>query len=439
MLRPRALAAVVTTVRSAMLHGVLGKAAGRRPVAARLLHTTFPLHGLRDGPPHDWGQAELDALFRDLPDLHAKFDPMVDALPPPQPPEGFYASEDPRDHTYADVGKFYEVSDEDLETYFKEGICGELYKQWRSFSGRSQAILIRPQALEIIECLRKSLINGRGDSRDHLGGHPIVLDGPRGCGKSCVLNHVIHFARKEGWLVVSIPSARDVFTHYRDNYREDSVHEDYSGCWDIPPSADEFLDLMLVENEDTLKEIPVKDTKLLEKYDITEPGSDQSLFGMIVGAKELGPTYVGQCPMDFRAELNRVIERPVLLTIDQYNSFFGPSNFKDVYDHTIGAQELSMVRAFLPLHGLTNGKIVVANCYRHPFRSTMNRFSLAPFTLHIPRFSRKEFEQMIAYYRQVEWLLSDPHDELIDRFWALTSGRGDKLFLCAGWSGQQTF
>lgn len=63
----------------------------------------------------------------------------------------------------------------------------------------------------------------------------IVLDGPLSCGKSIALAMLVHWARKEGWLVLYVPKGRD-WTHGGLFYKNSQT-----GLWDTPVQAANIL------------------------------------------------------------------------------------------------------------------------------------------------------------------------------------------------------
>lgn len=63
----------------------------------------------------------------------------------------------------------------------------------------------------------------------------IVLDGPLSCGKSIALAMLVHWARKEGWLVLYVPRGRE-WTHGGLFYKNPDTN-----LWDTPVQAVNIL------------------------------------------------------------------------------------------------------------------------------------------------------------------------------------------------------
>ena len=68
----------------------------------------------------------------------------------------------------------------------------------------------------------------------------IVLDGPVNCGKSTMLEMLVHWAREEGWLVFYVPRGRE-WTHGGYFYKNP-----ITGLWDSPIQAENALKVRIL-------------------------------------------------------------------------------------------------------------------------------------------------------------------------------------------------
>jgi predicted AAA+ superfamily ATPase len=103
-------------------------------------------------------------------------------------------------YIYKQPGTYYKLSEADMRTYFPEGVAGFLKHEFDYAALRdNRAIMHREPARSII-----------GQLKRFTGGDPsaqraFLIRGERGTGKSSALNHVVHYARSNGWVVVFMP------------------------------------------------------------------------------------------------------------------------------------------------------------------------------------------------------------------------------------------
>ena len=133
--------------------------------------------------------------------------------------------------TGGEAGKFFEISDEAFSRSFPGGIS-HAGLETLFLRLQRKCLFARPEAVAIIDALQT--VGGAAGDGDEAAGaadaagsaksaNPgvhaaaaegfVVIDsegGQRGVGKSAVLAHVIHWARSNGWMVLHIPSAREL-------------------------------------------------------------------------------------------------------------------------------------------------------------------------------------------------------------------------------------
>jgi hypothetical protein len=91
--------------------------------------------------------------------------------------------------------------------------------------------------------------------------HMILLDGPRGTGKSAILNHVVYYARKSDWIVVFVPNGYDHIGRGA-FVRPSPMHE---GLFDSPLLARQVLQNLLAAHKDKLVQLPIQDPARLAR------------------------------------------------------------------------------------------------------------------------------------------------------------------------------
>lgn len=291
--------------------------------------------------------------------------------------------------TANDVNKLFTLSKEDQALFFCEGLPESYAKEFDISC--TNALLIRRQFLKLVDHLtrltesnvtpefgdvvnekkelaliepltfislnqrkkrareRRLLENAKLGSRKQL-----VLDGLPGSGKSVLLAMLVHWARSKGWLVCFIPSGRN-WTHNGLYYKNES-----SGLWDTPVQATSMLEDLMKSHGDLLDVIPCR---VFEPIPLGEgPG-----IGWLTGVQEApirdGATlkHLVQFGIDtphaavgvvvrLRKEFSLVQEVPVLIAVDEFNSWFTFSGFHESHSEyarrQIHARELAMVHAF---------------------------------------------------------------------------------------------
>ncbi|KAB1225714.1 28S ribosomal protein S29, mitochondrial [Morella rubra] len=179
----------------------------------------------------------------------------------------------------------------------------------------------------------------------------IVLDGPASSGKSIALAMLVHWARDEGWLVFYVPRGRE-WTHGGFFSKTPET-----GLWDTPVQAtNDFLKW----NESHLKQqqcqiddpIPLGEgagVGRLKDVDNMAMPEGSSLYDLVNTGIKHTHAAVGVV-VRLRKELSLVKNIPVLIAIDQYNSWFTFSEYEEAVTvrsrRPIHARDLAMVNAF---------------------------------------------------------------------------------------------
>ncbi|MFS7964674.1 putative ribosomal protein S23/S29 [Helianthus anomalus] len=182
----------------------------------------------------------------------------------------------------------------------------------------------------------------------------IVLDGPVSCGKSIALAMLVHWARDEGWLVFYVPEGRS-WTHGGLFYKNNET-----GLWETPVQAANILQDFVKYNEPYLTKLPCKISDpiplgvgagvgRMKDADSMAMPEGSTLYDLVQTGINTTHASVGVV-VRLREELSLVKDIPVLIAVDQYNSWFTFTEFEEpVTDRSsrpIHAKEVATVKAF---------------------------------------------------------------------------------------------
>lgn len=285
----------------------------------------------------------------------------------------------------------------------------------------------------------------------------VVLSGARGVGKSTILSQAVYHARKNGWLCLFVPNAWD---HVQSGYYLDTVYgSNDTTLYDNPMMSTAALRSFFKAHKDVLKTLPVTQSPGLSKYsaivdrylaswkelnrhysrgnlkfigmrsmiegddaipeedDLDEPFlrnydmfnikienvHDLLLFG-IAFHEASGAVF-----MDLVEELKELKHIPVLIAVDQMNSWDAPSAFGNE-NGPVSGRDLCVPRAlsFLTIHKadsanmqLKNGLFFAATSQRRnegrEITYYKNKNSM-PLLLRVPNYNQVEFLACISYY-----------------------------------------
>lgn len=193
------------------------------------------------------------------------------------------------------------------------------------------------------------------------GPAPILLHGLRGCGKSAVLQEVVYWARRNNWLVFNIKSGL-LWIAGGSMLEKSTVFEN---CWDQPKVAVSMLSYFMDAHQDKLKEIKCRTEFTVGSFDSTEDkyfffcvyafADARTLFDLVEYGAALNE-YASTVVYHLKKELERVIEYPVLIAIDDYNELY---SYSQVYRNPdsqrfkpekLRNRDLTLTRLFMDSH-----------------------------------------------------------------------------------------
>ncbi|GLE01369.1 hypothetical protein PINS_up010199 [Pythium insidiosum] len=261
----------------------------------------------------------------------------------------------------------------------------------------------------------------------------VVIDGERGCGKTFALQQIVQFARESEWLVLYIPRARSWC--YEAPYVMPSPY--IEGKFDIDTFAIDLLEKFLQCHGEQLRAVPLRGNYGDRYYPESFPAkpkeagefdaSTLTLRDLVVNGirdEELASTAV----VDLRAELAKVTEFPVLVAIDEYNTWFEKTVFG--YDGVdVKPSDIAVIDALTDVRAdglvedrkLENGLFVLATTENFPskvdFKKQVNyrahRLTMRPY-------NHEELQSVMAYYNQVHFVHDKPTDSQLAYFRLMT-------------------
>lgn len=338
--------------------------------------------------------------------------------------------------TKKDACSYMKFSVEELNKVLPEGLPMGMVKEFEE-SSRS-ALLIRQSFLDLRDNFRRavdpSLLVGSKGSKVRK---QIVLDGPVSCGKSIALAMLVHWAREEGWLVLYVPSGRE-WTHGGLFYKNPQT-----GLWDTPVQAANILQDFSKYNESLLKKlkcntldpIPLGEgagvgwPKGIDKMQISE---DSTLYDLVQAGINNSHAAVGVV-VRLRKELSDVKDTPVLIAIDQYNSWFTFSEYGEPVTvrscRPVHARELATVNAF---RSMLHENDMMVGAFSHSTSVGKLRQQLPDVPtdarINFPRYNLDEAASVCHYYLR-QRLVS--HDAFSEENWKkiyyLSNGNGTEM------------
>ncbi|KAL2486243.1 mitochondrial 28S ribosomal protein S29-related [Abeliophyllum distichum] len=304
-------------------------------------------------------------------------------------------------------------------------------------SSRS-ALLIRQSFLDLRDNFRRavdpSLVVGSKGSKVRK---QIVLDGPVSCGKSIALAMLVHWAREEGWLVLYVPSGRE-WTHGGLFYKNPQT------ClWDTPVQAANILQDFSKYNVSLLKKlkcntldpIPLGEgagvgwPKGIDKMPISE---DSTLYDLVQAGINNTHAAVGVV-VRLRKELSDVKDVPVLIAIDQYNSWFTFSEYEEPVTvracRPVHARELATVNAF---RSMLHENDMMVGAFSHSTAVGKHRQELPDVPtdarINFPRYNLDEADSVCHYYLRQRLVSHDAFSEVNwKKIYYLSNGNGTEM------------
>ncbi|CAM9532338.1 unnamed protein product [Chrysoparadoxa australica] len=339
---------------------------------------------------------------------------------------------DPDDYPEDAEGVYYELEDREIGRIFPEGLPLGLEDEV-AVTGvlGSKAVMIRPTARKLIRGLKMFQVH---PSSSHTQ-RAFVIKGGRGLGKSCALAHAVHYARSNGWVVFYIPRAWRLM--HKGLYVQPTPGKE--GMYDCPVNALSMLTSFKEAHSEQAAQILVKDPETIER----RGGSAGSMTVLDVIEQGMGDETLAPLALtDLKKELDTCTEFPVLIAIDEYNSWFQPTSFQwgthfvDSHEVTnivpfmqilpsgmehLGAVGGVQVKSSRPTKGQckvmapVNGLVMCASTSRFdersPTFSDRTDAATAPWNAWAQRYTEAEFTSAMQHYRAAQLWEDEAHSE----------------------------
>ncbi|KAL0389107.1 UNVERIFIED_CONTAM: hypothetical protein Scaly_0267800 [Sesamum calycinum] len=315
--------------------------------------------------------------------------------------------------TKDDTNTYFKFSMEELKEVLPEGLPMGMMKEFEESS--RTALLVRQCFIDLRDNFRRAadpslVVNSKAPKARKQ----IVLDGLVSCGKSIALAMLVHWARKEGWLVLYVPRGWD-WTHGGLFYKNPQT-----GLWDTPLQAANILQDFLKYNKSCLQGLKCNihdPIPLGEGAGVGWPkGSDKmpipeetTLYQLVEAGLNNTHAAVGVL-VRLRRELSKVTSMPVLIAVDQYNSWFTFTDYEEPVTvrscRPVHARELTTVNAFRSMMH----EDMMVGAFSHSTAVGKLRQELpdvpADARIHLPRYSVDEADTVCHYYLRLSLSLA---------------------------------
>ncbi|KAK4419850.1 hypothetical protein Salat_2397900 [Sesamum alatum] len=337
--------------------------------------------------------------------------------------------------TKDDTNTYFKFRMEELKEVLPEGLPMGMMKEFEESS--RTALLVRQCFIDLRDNFRRAadpslVVNSKAPKARKQ----IVLDGLVSCGKSIALAMLVHWARKEGWLVLYVPRGQD-WTHGGLFYKNPQT-----GLWDTPVQAAKILQDFLKYNKSSLQDlkcnildpIPLGEgagvgwPKGGDKMPISE---ETTLYQLVEAGLNNTHATVGVL-VRLRRELSKVTNMPVLIAVDQYNSWFTFTDYEEPVTvrscRPIHARELATVNAFRSMMH----EDMMVGAFSHSTAVGKLREELpdvpADARIHLPRYSLDEADTVCHYYLRQRLVKRDAFsEENWKKIFFLSNGNGTEM------------
>ncbi|KAM3307216.1 hypothetical protein P3S67_008959 [Capsicum chacoense] len=337
--------------------------------------------------------------------------------------------------TKKDTCTYMKFRREELESVLPEGLPTGMLKEFND--SMRDALLIRQSFLDLRDNFRRVVDPTlQSNAKGLKTRKQVVLDGAVSCGKSIALAMLVNWARDEGWLVLYVPKGRE-WTHGGFFYKNPKT-----GLWDTPVQAANALQDFLKYNKDHLQKFPCKNFEpiplgegagvgWMKGADVVQIPEDYTLFDLVQVGLNSTHAAVGVL-VRLREELSLVKDMPVLIAVDQYNSWFTFSEYQEPVTvrscRPIHARELATVNAF---RSMIHDNMMVG-AFSHSTAVGKLRQDLpdvpADARVNFPRYSLDEAASVCHYYLRQRLIQREAFtEENWKKIYYLSNGNGTEI------------
>uniref|UniRef100_A0AAV1VII4 Small ribosomal subunit protein mS29 n=1 Tax=Peronospora matthiolae TaxID=2874970 RepID=A0AAV1VII4_9STRA len=323
--------------------------------------------------------------------------------------------------------KFFAFAKEQLDELFPEGVGRRMEYTFDLVGHRH--IMLRDTTLQIL-----SMMKDWETAKDSGSAGAFLIDGERGTGKSFALHQIVQFARESKWIVLYIPNPRS-WCHEAPYVMQSPYQE---GKFDIDVYGVDLLQNFLHCHGEQLRSIPLRG-EYKDRYYSTDkyeakPKNTADLEGTSLTLRDLvicgvrDEELACQAVCDLKDELAQTVEFPVLIAIDDYNTWFQPTVFghegKDV-----AADDISVIAALKDIGAkgydetrkLKNGLFVAATTENFPTKVHFKQqVDYRKIRATMRTYSPEELVAVITYYNQMGFMFENPSDSGLAYFRLMT-------------------
>ncbi|CCF51671.1 hypothetical protein NDA11_006406 [Ustilago hordei] len=235
--------------------------------------------------------------------------------------------------TRASADQTFAFSEETLSAFKTFGLPQELERELATQP--KPRSLVRQQTLDVLDKLDAAAKDNKGTS--------IILDGSRGSGKSMLLVQSIAYALDDGWVVISVPRAINLINSST-LYTYNAQHKAYLQ----PEATRALLSAILKVNSGALKTIKTTEAFEVEGEKVEAGTSLDVLLKRGTGDSSSAATTQTILEATFKTLCTQT-ERPVLVAVDDAQSLFRTTLYKDPDFLPLESYELGLARALLSL------------------------------------------------------------------------------------------
>ncbi|KAF0699756.1 Aste57867_9683 [Aphanomyces stellatus] len=318
-----------------------------------------------------------------------------------------------------DVNKFFELSDEQIKKNFPSGLPKRLNEMFEFLEPKKHLMLRKSTA---------SILDAMTDFPQKWPAHwpekAFVLDGERGTGKTVALIQAVNFARENGWIVLHVPHAREWVNDAP--YVTKSAH--IEGKFDIDVVGMDILKQLIECHGEQLATLSVRGDygahyypRSFAKKPKSESEYDKSSLTLLDicenGLKD--DLLTCKAVLDLKAELAQVTEFPVLIAIDEYNTWFRKTVFG--YEGVdVKPEDITLIDALRDVdesgyradRALKNGLFLAATTENFPSAHDFSKqatFKRVRKLLH--PYTNDELKSLIDYFHEVNFRQSKYSDK----------------------------
>ncbi|KAF4325303.1 hypothetical protein BBO99_00000378 [Phytophthora kernoviae] len=322
--------------------------------------------------------------------------------------------------------KFFSFAKEQQEQLFPEGILRRMDEMF-DLVGHCH-IMLRDTTLQIISAMK----DWETTKSSTIGAY--LIDGDRGTGKTFALHQIVQFARESNWVVLYIPNPRSWCTEAP--YVMQSPYQE--GKFDIDVYGVDLLQKFLQCHGEQLSKVSVRG-KYGERYypagkfeakpkTYAEYKDEALTLRDIVLNGIRDEELACQAVCDLKEELAQVTEFPVLIAIDDYNTWFQKTVF-GYEGKSVEPDDISVIAALKDIgtkgynesRKLKNGLFVAAVTENFPTKTHFKQqVDYRKLRATMRTYTPEELAAVVSYYNQVSFLHDKPTDSQLAYFRLMT-------------------